>query len=95
MKCCFTGKPHQVTVSFLVFGQHQQMVVLVSVSLGSMIVRLADIQLAPEDRLDPLLLRRVEEVHRPEDVAVVCHCHGLLPDLVDMRHQLVDVASPI
>jgi hypothetical protein len=71
------------------------MVIFISVTFGAVIVRLADVELAPENRLDSLLLRCIEEVHCPKDVAVIRHRDGLLAYLVDMRHQFVDVASPI
>ncbi len=95
MKRRFRSKPHQIPVALFILRQHQKVVVLVAVALGPVIVGLADIELTPENRLDPLLLGRVEEVHRPEDIAVIGHRHGLLPDLLHMRGEFIDVARAI
>src|SRR5579875_2655332 len=60
-----------------------------------MILFLAHIQLAPEDRLQPALLHRVKEVHRAKDIPMVRNGRRLLPNLLQMLRQLVDIASPI
>ena len=66
----------QVAVAFFVFRQHQQVVVGVAVgrrALDVVVVLLADVKLAADDRLDSGLVRRIHEVDRAEDVAVVGH----------------------
>ncbi len=60
-----------------------------------MIVLLADVELAAQDRLDALLLGRVKKVDCAVDVAVVCDGDGLLADPVHVGHQLVDVAGAV
>ena len=60
-----------------------------------MVVFLADVKLAAEDGLDSLLFRRVEEVHRAIDVAVIGHGDGGLAQRVDVLHQLVDIAGAV
>src|SRR5215471_12440201 len=60
-----------------------------------MIVLLADVELAADDRLDSLLLRGIYKMDRAIDVAMVGHGHGLLPDLAHTRHQLLDVAGAV
>jgi hypothetical protein len=41
-----------------------------------MVLLLADVQLATDDRLDAGVLRRIEKMDGAEDVAVVGHGHG-------------------
>ncbi len=95
MQARLAGQPDQVAVAFFVLRQHQQVVVLVIRRLRAMILRLAHVELAPQNRLDPLGLRRVEKVHRPIDVPVVRHRDRLLPQRRHPVHQLVYVACPI
>jgi hypothetical protein len=49
---------HQIAIAFFVFGQHQQVVISVAVGRSArddVIVLLADVELASDDRLDPTL----------------------------------------
>ena len=87
------GQADEVAVALFVFGEHQE--VVVAARHLAMIVGLGEIELAAEDRLDVLLLHRVEEVHRAVDVAVVGHGRGGLADLVQVRGQFIDVAGSI
>ena len=41
-----------------------------------MIVFLADVQLAADDGLHTVLVRRIDEVHRAKNIAMVGHGHG-------------------
>ena len=65
------------------------------VRLRAMILRLAHVELAPQDRLDALFLGRVEKVHRSIDISVVRHGDGLLPQRRHAIDELVDVAGAI
>ena len=56
---------------------------------------LTDVELAAQDRLDALGLRRLKKMHRAVDVAVVGDGHGFLADAVDVRHQLFHIAGAI
>ena len=49
-----------------------------------MVLVLADVEFAAEDRLDSLLLHSVEEVNRAIDVAVVSHGSGGLTDFAEV-----------
>ena len=89
------GHPDQVAIALFVFGQHQQVVVLVVGRVGAMVFGLAHVELAAQDRLDALLLGRVEEVHRPVDVAVVRHRDRLLAQRGHAINELVDVAGAV
>ena len=95
MQRCLRCNPHQVPVALFVLGQHQQMIVVVSVAGRAVILVLADIKLTPQNRLDPALLRRLKKVHSPIDIPVVGHRDRLLPQVRDPVHQLGQVASPI
>ena len=59
---------------------------VVGVAFGSATVDLvlADVEFAPEDRFDSLLLHSVEEVNRAIDVAVVSHGSGSLTDFAEV-----------
>ena len=63
--------------------------------LGAMVLRLADIELAPQNRLDPPILRRGKKVHRPVDIPVVRHGDRSLPQVRHPVHQLLNVTSPV
>jgi hypothetical protein len=95
MQARLRGNPDQVPVSLFVLRQHQQMVVVVALAGRAMIFILRNVKLAAQNRLHPLRLRRLEEVHRPIDVPVVGHRHGLLPQRRHPVNQLGDVTSPV
>ncbi len=60
-----------------------------------MVLGLAHVEFASQDRLDALGLGRIEKVHRPVDVAVVRHGDGLLAERRDAINELVDVAGAV
>ena len=88
-------KPDQVPVALLVFRQHQQVVVLVVGRIGAMILRLAHVEFAAQNRLDAFSLRRLKEVHRSINIPVVRHGHGLLPQRRHAVHKLINVARAV
>ena len=61
----------------------------------SMVVLLADVQLAADDRLDARGLGGVHEMHRAKDVAVIGHGHGRHAEFLHALDQLLDVASAV
>ena len=63
--------------------------------LRAMVLRLAHVELAAQDRLHALFLGRIEKVHRAVDVPVVRHGHGLLPQRRHAIRQLIDVAGAV
>src|SRR5579862_2492976 len=71
------------------------MVVVVALRVGTMIFLLADVELAAEDGLDPLLLGGLEEVDGSVDVAVVGDGNGFLSDVGDALYELFYVAGAI
>ena len=93
----FAGQADEVAVAGFVFRQDQQVVVLgVGVGeLAAMVLFFADVEFTAEDRLEVLLLHRVEEVNRAIDVAVVGHGRRRLADLGEVFGQLVDVAGSV
>ena len=93
----FRGDLDQVAIAFLVFGQHQQVVVGVAFGRRArcVVVFLADVKLAADDRLDAGLVRRIHEMHRAEDVAVVGHGHGGHAQLLHPLDKLLDVAGAV
>ncbi len=95
MQAGLARQPDQVAIALFVLRQHQQVVVLVVGRVGAMVLRLAHVELASQDRLDPLRLGRIEKVNRPVDVPVVRHRNRLLPQRRDAINELVNVASPV
>ena len=91
----FRGDLDQVAIAFFILGQHQQVVVGIAFRRSAMVILLADIKFASDNRLDALLLRLFHELHRAVDVAVVGHGHGLLPDLGHPLDQAGNAASAV
>ena len=91
----FTGEADQVAIALFVLRQHQQVVVLVVGRVGAMILRLAYVQFASQNRLDALGLGRVEKVNGPVDVPVVRHRDRLLSEGRHAINELVDVAGAV
>ncbi len=89
------GDADEVAIAFFVFGEDQQVVVVVALGRSAMVLVLAHVEFAPEDRLDSLLFGRVEEMDRSVDVAVVGHGDGLLAERGDAIDELLDVAGTI
>ena len=89
------GNSDQILVALFVFSQHQQVVVLVVLRLGPVILVLADIELAAQNRLDTLLLGCIKKMHRSEDVAVIGHCHRALPQFGSSLDKLFHVAGAV
>ena len=94
----FRRNLHEVAIPFLVFGQHQQMVIGIALgwsALDVVVVLLADIKLATHDRLDPSLVRGIHKVHRTKNISVVGHGDRRHPQPLDAFHKLLNVASAI
>ena len=60
-----------------------------------MVVFLADVQLASDDRFDPMLVGRIDEVHCAKDIAVIGHGHGGHAELFHSLAELFDVTGAI
>src|SRR5262249_16453931 len=85
----------KVPISLFVLSQHQKVVVLVVGDLRAMILRLANVEFAAQDWLDPLGLGRVKEMHRSVNVSVIVHGHCLLANPADPVYELVNVAGAV
>jgi hypothetical protein len=59
------------------------------------VVFLADVKFASNNRFHALLVRRIHEVDRAKNVAVVGHGHGRHTQLAYMLAELFDVTSAI
>ncbi len=86
---------HQVAISLIALGQHDQVVVTVALRRGAMIVLLADVEFAADDRLDPGLFGRVDKLDGSEDVAVVGHGHGGHAEFLDALDQVLGRACSV
>ena len=98
MQRCLGRDLYEITVAFFVFGEHQQMVV--SVAFGRrapdvMVIFLADVKLAADDRLDTGLDGGIHKMHGAKNIAVVGHGHGRHSQLLDALDELFDVAGAI
>ena len=79
MQRSFGRDLHQVAIAFFIFRQHQKMVIGVAFgrrAFDVVVVFLADVELAADDRLDPVLVRRIHKMHRAKDIAMVGHGDG-------------------
>ena len=82
-------------VTLFVLGQNQQVIVLVAFARRAVVLVLADVQLAAQDRLDSLGFSRIEKVDRPINVSVVSHRDRGLPQRRHPVDEFGEVASPI
>ena|SRR5271170_1640541 len=89
------GEADEVAVAGFVFGEDQEVVVFVVVEGGAMVVVLADVEFAAEDRLDSLLLHGIEEVDCAKDIAVVGHGGGGLAEFAQVSGEFVYIAGAI
>jgi len=85
---------NEVAIAFLVLAQQDQMVVAVRIVLERLPL-LRDIHLAADHGVDALLLGRVVELDRAEQVAVVGHGDGGHFLLGDGVHELGDLACAV
>ncbi len=72
---------NEIAIALFVLGEDEQVIVVVALRLGPVILLLADIELASEDRLDAARLRGFEKVDRPVDIAVIRNRNGLLANV--------------
>ena len=86
---------HQVAITLIVLGQHDEVVVGVALGRGAMVFLLADVELAAEDRLHARFFGGVHERHRAEDVAVIGHGDRRHLQLLDAADQALDLASAV
>ena len=91
----FKGDPHEVPVAFLILGEYQQVMVIVSSRLGAMILILAHVQLAAEDGMNIMPAGSLEKMDCAVDIAVTRHRNGVLSKRRDTRHQALDLAVSI
>ena len=89
------GDADEVAVALFVFGEDEEMVVVVALAGGAMVGVFADVELAAEDGLDALLLGGVEEVDGAVDVAMVGHGHRFLAEGGDAIDEFLDVAGAV
>ena len=86
---------HQVAIALVVLRQHDEVVVAVALRRGAMVVLFADVELAPEDRLDTRIFGGVDEVDCAEDVAVVGHGDRGHAEFLDAFDQALDLAGAV
>src|SRR4030081_1296095 len=89
---------HQVAVAFFIFGEHQQMVISVAVGWSArddVIVFLADIQFASDDRFHSDLMRGIYKMHRAKNIAVIGHGHRGHAKFMNPINEFFDVASAV
>jgi hypothetical protein len=89
------GDTDQVAVPFLVFRQHQQMVIVVVWRIGAVVLCLAHVEFAAQDGLDALFLSSVKKVHCSIDISVIGHRNRFLTQRRYPAYELFNVASPV
>src|SRR5215467_9344496 len=85
----------QVAVPLFVLGKHQKMVISVALGGSAVIVFLADVEFATDDRLHTLLVGGVHEVNGAKDVAVIRHSNSRHPKLFHVLTKFFNVAGAI
>src|SRR5579884_1615223 len=86
---------YQVAIAFVVLRQHQQMVVFIAFGRSAMVVLLADVEFAADDRLDSGVLGRVVEGNCTKNVAMVGHRDRGLTQLGHAFDQPIYVAGAV
>ena len=89
---------HQVAVAFFVFRQHEQMVIGVAVGRSArddVVVFLADVEFASHNRFDASLVRRIYEMHRAKNIAVIGHGDRGHAKFLNPIHEFLNVASAV
>ena len=65
------GDFDQIAIAFIVLHQHRQVVIGVTFGWRAMIVFLADVEFATQDRLDPCCFGEVIKIRRAEYISVI------------------------
>ena len=76
---------HQVAIAFVVFRQHDEMVIRVTFRRRAMVFFLADVQLATQDGLHTRIFGCVGKLHRAKDVAMIGHGDRWHVEFLDAR----------
>ncbi len=84
----------EVAVAFLVLAEEDEVIVAIRVA-ASLVALLRDVDLASDDRVDPLILSGVVKLDRAEEVAMVGHGDGGHFLLDYEVHELGDFAGPV
>ena len=71
------------------------MVIVVALRFGAMVLFLADVELAAQDRMNAVAFRRFEKMDRAINVAVVGNGDRFLADVRDALDQLFDIAGAV
>jgi len=94
----FRGDLSEIPVTFLAFGQNKQVIVGVAFRRRSpdvVVIFLADVQLAANDRLHAFFVSSIYKVHCYKDVAVIGHRDRSHAQFLHPLHQFLDVTRPI
>ena len=91
----FRGDLHQVAVAFFVLSKYQQVVVGIALRRRAMVVFLADVELATDDRLHAGVFGRIDEVDCAKNVAMVGHGHGGHAHLFHALAKFLDVTGAV
>ena len=86
---------HQIAVAFVVFRQYQQVVVGIALGRRAVVVFLANVKLATDDRLNVKFVRGVDEMHRAKNISVVGHGNRGHAQLFHALAKLFDIAGAI
>src|SRR5579883_2005922 len=89
------SNPHQVAVPFFVFCQHEQMVIVITLRIISMVFLFADVKLTAQNRLYTALLGRFKKMYRPVDIPVVGNRDCLLANISDAVDEFFHITSAV
>ena len=91
----FRGDLNEVAVAFFVLSKYQQVIVGIALRRRAMVVFLADVELATDDRLHAGVLGRIDEVDCAKNVAMVGHGHGRHAHLFHALAKFLDVTGAV
>ena len=91
----FRRNLYEIPIAFIVLRQNKKMVVLIALRRSAMVIFLADIKLASEERRNSGVLGRVVEGHCTKNVAMGGHGDRTLPKLANALDQLIYIAGAI
>ena len=89
------GELHQVAIADRVLGQHHQVVALLLFLLGVINGAIDDIHLIADDRLDPGLGAKLEQLNGAIHDAVIGECKGWHAQLHSPIHHRRQLARPV
>ena len=85
----------QVAIALIVLGQHDEVVVAVSLGRGAMVFLFADVQFAAQNRLYSRIFGGIGEGYRAKNIAMIGHGDRRHVEFLDPVDEALNVASAV